>query len=188
MPISTRPRRPVRAGSVPVSAWQRQHLGHHDRVRAMDRARHLERATYRRGRGTHGGYLRETGLRVLWAILYRGMGRAGALDPSYGQLAEATRLARSTVQIAVSRLETAGILWRVARYHVAAHGREQATNAYLIRPPEAVISDTDARAALDSSVLRKKELREEVFVEVEHRLLDSPPPDEISALASRWGL
>lgn len=154
----------------------------------MDRARHLERATYRRGRGTHGGYLRETGLRVLWAILYRGQGRAGALDPSYGQIAEATRLARSTVQLAVQRIEAAGILWRIMRYHIAAHGREQATNAYVVRPPEAMISDTDGRSALDSYVKQTIELREEVWVEIEHCLLDDSPPDKATTLAAKWGL
>jgi hypothetical protein len=91
--------------------------------------------------------------------------------------------------MAVSRLETAGILWRVARYHVAAHGREQATNAYLIRPSSVQISDTDAREALDSTVKRKKELREEVWMEIEHPGPDAlAPPEEIARLAKSWGL
>jgi predicted transcriptional regulator len=155
MPISQRPR--VRRGSVPVAKWQRQHLGHRDRVQAMDRARRFERETYRRGRGLHGGYLKETGLKVFHYILYRGQGRAGALDPSHGQIAEGTRLARSTVQLAVQRLQAAGFLWRVMRRREVNGISEQATNAYVLLPADAQMTGTDGRAALDSLSTKEEE-------------------------------
>lgn len=146
--------RPARAGCHPVAAWQRQRLGHADRIRIMDAARRRERETYRRGSGRHGGELRETALRVLWTLLYRGQGRAGACDPALQQIADAARLARSTVQEAVRRLEEAGILLRVPRRAMAGGRVVQVTNAYLFRAPTQwrAASDTDSRSALESEV------------------------------------
>ena len=60
----------------------------------------------------------------------------------------------------------------MTRFVIADHGREQATNAYLVRPASAMISDTDGQSALDSSILRKKELREEALSEIEIDLTD----------------
>jgi len=108
MPIS-HPCRP-RRGSLPVAGWQRQQLGHTDRLRIMDAARRYKRATHCRGSGWHGGPLRDKGLRVLWTLLYRGWGRAGAGDPALAQIAQEARLARSTVQHALDRLEVLGCL------------------------------------------------------------------------------
>jgi DNA-binding transcriptional MocR family regulator len=117
----------------------------------MDAARRRERQTRQPGSGLHGGELRQTGLRVLWALLYRGWGRAGACDPSIAQVAEAAALARSAVQRAVDRLEAAGILLRIRRGLVVAGRWAQVTNAYLFRVPAAWrASDTSARLASDS--------------------------------------
>jgi hypothetical protein len=178
------PRRP-RRGSVFVAGWQRQRLGHADRLRIMEAARRLERATWRRGDGLHGGYLRETGLRVLWTLLYRGFGRGGACDPALAQIADEARLARSTVQLALERLERAGILQRVQRGAVMGRRWVQATNAYLFRPPAAWVSDTEARQALDSDLLEKKELATAQLVLPPASPLDKHAQAE---LLQRWGL
>ncbi|WP_181378304.1 helix-turn-helix domain-containing protein [Teichococcus aestuarii] len=118
----------------------------------MTTARRLERATHRRGSGRHGGQLRESGLRVLWTLLHRGEGRAGACDPSLAQIAHEALLARSTVQEAVRRLEDAGILLRVPRRAMADGRWVQVTNAYLFQEPAQWrgASDTGFRSALDS--------------------------------------
>lgn len=142
----------ARRGSVPPSAADRQRLGHADRVRIMEAARRLERATYRRGRGLHGGYLRQSGLRVLWFLLYRGLGRTGATDPSLGTIAEGLQIARSTVQVALGRIEEAGILTRVLRGLVRDRRWVQITNAYRFAVPDTWRSDTDLQEALDSLV------------------------------------
>lgn len=133
----------------------------------MEAARHRERETYRRGSGRHGGELRETALRVLWVLLYRGQGRARACDPALAQIAEAARLARSTVQEAVRRLEEAGILLRIPRGRVAGGRWVQVTNAYLFRAPSEWTkpSDTGSRSALDSYEKPKEEQGGEVLWE-----------------------
>ena len=180
MPISQAPR--ARRGSVPVAGWQRQRLGHADRVRIMDRARFLERTTYRRGRGVHGGCLRQSGLRVLWHLLYRGQGRAGAIDPALQQIADDMQMARSTVQLALRRLETAEMLLVIQRGIVRGRRYEQATNAYLLRSPDKWRSDTDLRQALESEFEQK---------EAEGEVHPAPPPceaAELAAMAARWGL
>lgn len=150
MPIHHR--RPARAGCHPVAAWQRQQLGRPARRAIMTSARRLERATHRRGSGRHGGQLRESGLRVLWTLLHRGEGRAGACDPSLAQIAHEALLARSTVQEAVRRLEDAGILLRVPRRAMADGRWVQVTNAYLFQGPAQwrTASDTGFRSASDS--------------------------------------
>lgn len=152
---------PARRGSVAVASWQRQRLGQLDRSRVMDAARRRERATRQPGSGRHGGELRQTGLRVLWALLYRGWGRSGACDPSIAQVAEAAGLARSTTQEALDRLELAGILQRVRRGLVVGRRWAQVTSAYLFQPPAAWLtpSDTGFRSALDSEVKPEAEGR-----------------------------
>ena len=180
MPIS-HPCRP-RRGSLPVAGWQRQQLGHTDRLRIMDAARRYKRATHCRGSGWHGGPLRDKGLRVLWTLLYRGWGRAGAGDPALAQIAQEARLARSTVQHALDRLEVLGCLLRVQRG--AAQGRRwvQATNAYLFRPPTTWASDTGNRKALESDSENKAQ---------EEAEWSAPPPiteAERRALLVKWGL
>jgi predicted transcriptional regulator len=175
MPVSQRPR--ARRGSMPVAGWQRQRLGHADRIRIMEHARRLERGTYRRGRGLHGGCLRQTGLRVLWFLLYRGQGSAGATDPALQQIADGLQVARSTVQLALARLEAAGVLAVVPRGRVRGGRFEQVTNAYLLRAVAAWRSDTDLRQALDSIIKQ---------LEIEH----APTGDvlNLQGLVEKWGL
>lgn len=143
---------PARRGSVPVAPWQRCRLGTADRSRIMEAARRRERATRCRGSGKHGGELLQTGLRVLWALLYRGTGRAGACDPSLQQIADAAGLVRSTVQEALDRLRAAGILSWVQRGAIVGRRWVQVTNAYAFAPPERwaearPVSDTGRRQA-----------------------------------------
>jgi hypothetical protein len=151
MPASSRP---ARAGSVRVAAWQRQHLGDADRRRIMEAARRLERATHQPG--LHGGALRRTGILVLWTLLYRGPSRHGVCDPSIGQLAAWAGCARSTVQLALARIEAAGIMGHVRRGVTVASRWCQWTNAYLFARPEAwAVSDTEARSAEVSAAKKK---------------------------------
>ncbi|MFC7611657.1 hypothetical protein [Teichococcus aestuarii] len=155
----------------------------------MEAARRRERETYRRGSGRHGGELRETALRVLWTLLYRGLGRAGACDPALQQIANAAHLARSTVQEAVTRLEEAGILLRIPRGTVAGGRWVQVTNAYLFRAPGEWNrpSDTGSRSASDSYEKPEEE-------QGEGRVLwqgcEPPPiePTRLEEMRARWGL
>ncbi|WP_159993640.1 hypothetical protein [Roseomonas sp. 18066] len=185
MPI--RQSAPARWGSVAVATWQRQRLGHADRVRLMDAARRRERATRQPGSGRHGGELLQSGLRVLWALLYRGWGRAGACDPSIGQIAEAAVLARSTTQEALDRLEAAGILLRIRRGLVVGRRWCQVTSAYLFRAPAAWLpaSDTGSRSPLGSE---DKSQGEEVLWDGSASLSPAPDAAWIQACLARWGL
>jgi len=181
MPTSQRPR-PARRGSVPVAPWQRQRLGHTDRLRIMDAARRLNRATYRRGSGLHGGFLRDSGLGTLWHLLFRGWGRAGACDPAIKQIALETMRSIGAVCAALARLEQAQILTRVRRGVVRGGRFVQATTAYLFRPGSLWASDSNLRAPLDSL------LKERAWEEAEW---PAPPPiseAERLALARKWGL
>jgi hypothetical protein len=183
MPISERPR--AKRGSIPVAGWQRQPLGQAQRARIMEEARRREKATYLRGSRRHGGDLRETGLRVLWTLLYRGWGRAGGCDPALAQIALEARLARSTVQEALSRLRAAGILWWVPRGLVVAHRWVQVTSAYLFSGLDRwspLPSDTGSRQPLESLGYNKA-------VDKEHTLPATPvTAREQQRLASKWGL
>ncbi|ONG53282.1 hypothetical protein BKE38_12535 [Pseudoroseomonas deserti] len=185
MPIRTFA--PARRGSVAVASWQRQRLGHTDRVQLMDAARRRERATRQPGSGRHGGELRQTGLRVLWALLYRGWGRAGACDPAIAQIAEAAAVARSTAQEALGRLEAAGILLRIRRGLVVGRRWCQVTSAYLFQEPArwAPPSDTESRSPSAS----EDNIQEE---EWQRTALPEPtaPPDPamLREIAARWGL
>jgi hypothetical protein len=181
MLVSTRP---ARAGSVRVAPWQRQRLGDTDRRRIMEAARRLERQTHQPG--MHGGALRRTGILVLWTLLYRGPSRHGVCDPSLGQLAEWSGCARSTVQLAIARLEAAGIMGHVRRgLVVAVRGVAkwcQWTSAYLFASLERWRCDTEGRSA---------EVSDE-----KNKLVDKPgegrgaalPQAEYAALAAKWGL
>ena len=148
----------------------------------MDAARRLERATYQRGDGKHGGVLRDSALRVLHVLLYRGWWRAGACDPSLQQIADAARLARSTVQEAVARLEAAGILARIRRGVVAGGRFVQATSAYLFRAPAQWRSDTDSRSPLTS------ESKQEAWKGAEWPPAPPATKAEIGGWAAKWGL
>jgi DNA-binding transcriptional MocR family regulator len=152
----------------------------------MDAARRRERDTRQPGSGRHGGELLQSGLRVLWTLLYRGWGRAGACDPGLGQLAEAAAVARSTAQAAIDRLEAAGILLRIRRGLVVAGRWAQVTNAYLFQTLAAwrPASDTGSRPALES----------EAKPEAERLLWEgqgpAAPPDAawLQEALSRYGL
>jgi hypothetical protein len=171
MPISERPR--AKRGSTPVASWQRQPLGQAQRARIMEEARRREKATYLRG------------LRVLWTLLYRGWGRAGACDPALVQIASEARLARSTVQEALSRLRAAGILWWVPRGLVVAHRWVQVTSAYLFAGLDRwtpLPSDTGSRQPLESLGLKEA-------VDKLHAVPDGTLATvEHQALALKWGL
>jgi hypothetical protein len=181
MPVSTRP---ARAGSVRVAPWQRQRLGDADRRRIMEAARRLERQTHQPG--MHGGALRRTGILVLWTLLYRGPSRHGVCDPSLGQLAAWAGCARSTVQLAINRIEAAGIMGHVRRgLVIAVRGVAkwcQWTSAYLFASPDRWRCDTDSRSA-------------EVSIDI-NKLVDKRGSGEgaalrstcFSALAEKWGL
>lgn len=181
MPVSTRP---ARAGSVRVAPWQRQRLGDADRRRIMEAARRLERQTHQPG--MHGGALRRTGILVLWTLLYRGPSKHGVCDPSLGQLAAWSGCARSTVQLAIGRLEAAGIMGHVRRgLVVAVRGVArwcQWTSAYLFATPSLWASDTDRRSAEVSDEKNK-------LVDKEKRGGGRElTPNEHRLLTAKWGL
>jgi hypothetical protein len=166
---------------VRVAAWQRQRLGDADRRRIMEAARRLERRSHQPG--MHGGALRRTGILVLWALLYRGPSRHGVCDPSIGQLAAWSGCARSTVQLALQRIEAAGIMGHVRRGVVAAGRWCQWTSAYLFASPEQwAVSETEARSAEVS--MDKKKAREKARGGEGSAL----PAAEHQALAAKWGL
>jgi hypothetical protein len=164
-----------------LAAWQRQRLGDADRRRIMEAARRLERLTHQPG--LHGGALRRTGILVLWALLYRGPSRHGVCDPSIGQLAAWSGCARSTVQLALSRIEAAGIMGHVRRGLTVAGRWCQWTSAYLFASPaQWAVSDTEARSPEVSSVKKKAQKERRA---VEGRVLSAT---EQQALAAKWGL
>jgi DNA-binding transcriptional MocR family regulator len=148
----------------------------------MDAARRLERDTYCRGAGRHGGVLRDTALRVLHVLLYRGFGRVGACDPSLQQIADAARLARSTVQEAMARLEASGILIHFRRGVVAGGRFVQVTSAYIFQPLARWRSDTGSRSPSESKH-EKEALKGAEWP-------PAPPANEaeIGSLAAKWGL
>jgi hypothetical protein len=172
--------RPARTGSVRVAAWQRQRLGDADRRRIMEAARRLERQSHQPGR--HGGCLRRTGILVLWTLLYRGPSKHGVCDPSLAQLAAWAGCARSTVQLALERIEAAGIMGHVRRGLVVGGRWCQWTSAYLFASPERWVSDTDGRSALVSNernkAVEKSERGQESALSATGRNL----------LAAKWGL
>lgn len=177
--------RPARRGSMHVAAWQRQRLGHLDRIAIMDAARRLERRSHEPR--MHGGALRRTGLVVLWNILYRGRSAAGVHDPALSQIAEWAGCARSTVQEAVKRLEAAGIMGHVLRgVVVRVRGVSrfcQWTSAYLFRAPVlwAPGSDTGSRQAIGSKSKKKLGREEEPAAP---KLAEA----DRAALAAKWGI
>lgn len=169
--------RPARAGSVRVATWQRQHLGDADRRRIMEAARRLERRSHQPR--MHGGALRRTGIQVLWMLLYRGPSRHGVCDPSIDQLAEWSGCARSTVQLAIARIEAAGIMGHVRRGLTVAGRWCQWTSAYLFASLDQwAQSDTEVRSAEVSQVKKKaREGERSGLAAAEHQML-----------AAKWGL
>jgi hypothetical protein len=95
------------------------------RARLLFHAEALDRRTRLPGR--HGGVLKRTGLAVLRALLFGFANIVTArCDPSFDTLARVSGCARSTVAVALSRLEAAGLLERVRRQV----GRVRYSNAY----------------------------------------------------------
>ncbi len=167
-----------------VAAWQRQRLGDADRRRIMEAARRLERRTHQRG--MHGGCLRRTGIIVLWTLLYRGPSQHGVCDPSLEQLARWSGCARSTVQLAIQRIEAAGIMGHVRRgVVVAVRGIArwcQWTSAYLFASPERWASNTDSQSAEVSDEINKAVDKQ--------RGGESDPltPEMRHQMTAKWGL
>ena len=121
-------------------------LDRNARARLIYFAEALDRRTHQPGQ--HGGCLKHAGLRVLRVLLFTFAGvTSGRCDPSYAALARAAGVARSTVAVALARLEEAGLVRRIARWRaVGVNGGLvvlQLSNAYLFpmadaaqRPPE----------------------------------------------------
>ena len=100
-------------------------LDRNARARLMVHAEALDRRTHLPGQ--HGGVLKRTGLAVLRALLFSFANVVTArCDPSFDTLARAAAVSRSTVAVALGRLEAAGLLERVRRQA----GRVRYTNAY----------------------------------------------------------
>ncbi len=101
-------------------------LDRNARARLMVHAEALDRRTHLPGQ--HGGVLKRTGLAVLKALLFGFANVAtGRCDPSFDTLARAAGVARSTVAVALGRLETAGLLERIRRQV----GLVRHSNAYV---------------------------------------------------------
>lgn len=108
------------------------------RARLMVHAEALDRCT--RLPGQHGGVLKRTGLAVLRALLFGFANVAtGRCDPSFDTLARAAGVARSTVAVALGRLEAAGLLERVRRQV----GMTRFSNAYRFPAAEVVLSSSE---------------------------------------------
>ena len=101
------------------------------RARLLFQAEALDRRTRRPGQ--HGGVLKRTGLAVLKALLLQFANVVtGRCDPGYATLARVAGVARSTVAVALARLEAAGLLERVRRQV----GTVRHTNAYVFPKSE----------------------------------------------------
>ena len=106
-------------------------IDRNERARLLFQAEALDRRTHQPGQ--HGGCLKRTGLAVLRALLF-GFANAvtGRCDPSYDALARAAGVARSTVAVALGRLEAAGLLARIRRQL----GTVRWSNAYVFPKSE----------------------------------------------------
>jgi DNA-binding MarR family transcriptional regulator len=116
---------PARRGSIVPS------IDRNERARLLFQAEALDRRTHRPGQ--HGGCLKHTGLRVLRALLFHFANAVtGRCDPGYDALARAAGVARSTVAVALARLEAAGLIVRTRRQA----GMTRWTNAYAFNISE----------------------------------------------------
>ena len=107
------------------------------RARIMFRAEALDRRTHEPGQ--HGGVLKRTGLAVLKALLFGFHNVAtGRCDPGYDALARMAGVARSTVAVALKRLEGAGLIIRTRRQV----GVVRFTNAYAFKASETAWSES----------------------------------------------
>ncbi len=110
---------------VTADGNRRPRLDRNARARIIFNAEALDRRTRQPGR--HGGVLKRTGLAVLKALLFGFHNVAtGRCDPGYDALARVAGVARSTVAVALARLEEAGLIGRTRRQA----GAVRFTNAY----------------------------------------------------------
>ena len=110
---------------------RRPRLDRNARARLLFRAEALDRRTHQPGQ--HGGCLKHSGLRVLRALLFHFANAVtGRCDPGYDALARAAGVARSTVAVALARLEAAGLIVRTRRQA----GMTRWTNAYAFNVSE----------------------------------------------------
>ncbi len=106
-------------------------IDRNERARLLFRAEALDRRT--RQPGQHGGCLKRTGLAVLRALVFTFANVVtGRCDPGYDALARAAGVARSTVAVALGRLEAAGLIVRTRRQV----GVVRLTNAYAFKASE----------------------------------------------------
>ena len=109
--------------------WPR--LDRNTRARLLFQAEALDRRTHQPGQ--HGGCLKRTGLAVLRALLFTFANAVTArCDPGYDALARAAGVVRSTVAVALARLEAAGLIARTRRQA----GMTRRTNAYAFNVSE----------------------------------------------------
>jgi DNA-binding transcriptional ArsR family regulator len=114
-----------------------QSVDRNARARILYLAEALDRRTHQPGQ--HGGCLKRSGLAVLRALLFGFLNAVTCrCDPGYNALARAAGVARSTVALALERLEQAGILERVRRQS----GAVRFTNAYRFRASETAWSES----------------------------------------------
>jgi hypothetical protein len=108
-------------------------------ARRWHKARRFDRQTHSRGK--HGGAIGQTGLAVLYALLFDFLDyTTGRLDPSYAAIAAKAGVCRRTAVKAVRRLKDLGLLYwqRRCREEKDEAGRfrlAQETNAYAVLPP-----------------------------------------------------
>ncbi len=104
----------------------------------MFHAEALDRRT--RLPGQHGGVLKRTGLMVFKTLLF-GFANitTGRCDPSFETLTRASGCARSTVAVALGRLEAAGLVERVRRQV----GMRRFSNAYRFPAAEAALNPSE---------------------------------------------
>ena len=112
-------------------------IDRNERARLLFRAEALDRRT--RQPGQHGGCLKRTGLAVLRALVFTFANVVtGRCDPGYDALARAAGVARSTVAVALGRLEAAGLIVRTRRQV----GVVRLTNAYAFKASETPWSES----------------------------------------------
>jgi DNA-binding IclR family transcriptional regulator len=112
-------------------------IDRNERARLLFQAEALDRRTHQPGQ--HGGCLKRTGLAVLRALLFTFANVVtGRCDPGYEALAKAAGVARSTVAVALERLEAAGLIVRTRRQV----GVVRFTNAYAFTASETPWSES----------------------------------------------
>ena len=128
-------------------------IDRNERARLLFQAEALDRRTHQPGQ--HGGCLKRTGLAVFRALLFHFANAVtGRCDPGYDALARAAGVARSTVAVALGRLEAAGLLARIRRQL----GTVRWSNAYVFpksecRPQTTTLLKTTTPASAQTSVV-----------------------------------